>query len=55
MSDSSDLDFEGILEGSFNVDVIERRHDTVDNDSGISLDEDVSNGADHDEKDMFHV
>ena len=50
MSDSSDLDFEGFLEGSFDIDVIERQHDTVDSDSDTSLDEDISNSADHDEK-----
>ena len=52
MSDSSDLDFEGFLEGSFDVD---KQHDTVDSDSNISLDEDIFNGADHDENYMFHV
>ena len=38
MSDSSDSGFEGFLEGSFDVDIVERQHDTVDNDSDISLD-----------------
>ena len=47
--------FEGFLEGSFKVDVVERQHDNVDSDSDISLDEDISNGAGHDENDMFHV
>ena len=42
MSDFSDLDFEGFLEGSFN-----RQHDTGDSDSNISLDEDISDSADH--------
>ena len=46
MSDSSDLDFEGFLEGSFDIDVIERQHNTVNRD--ISLDEDFSDGPDHD-------
>ena len=55
MSDLSDSDFEGFLEGSFDVDVIERQRDTVDSDSNFSLDEDISNGADHDENDMLHV
>ena len=40
------------LEGSFEVDIIERQHDTVDSDSDISLDEDISDGADHDENDF---
>ena len=47
--------FEGFLEGSFDVNVVERQHDTVDSDSNISLDEDISNGADRDENDIFHV
>ena len=55
ISDSSDSDFEGFLEGSFDIEVVERQHDTVNRDSDISLDEDVSNGAGHDEKDMFHA
>ena len=36
-SDSSDSDFEGFLEGSFDVDVVERQHNTVNSDSDISL------------------
>ena len=51
--DSSDLDFEGFLEGSFDIDFVERQHNTIDSD--ISFDEDISNSADHDENDMFHV
>ena len=39
----------------FDVEIIERQHDTVDSDSDIDLDEDISNGADNDENDMFHV
>ena len=35
ISDLSDSDFEGCLEGSFDIDIIERQHDTVDSD--ISL------------------
>ena len=46
---------EGFLEGSFVVDVVERQHDTVDSDSDISLDEGISNGADHDENDMYSL
>ena len=55
ISDSSESDFEGFLEGSFDVNVVERQHDTVNSDSNISLDENVSNGADHDENDMFNA
>ena len=55
MSYSRDSDFEGFLKGSFDVDVVKRRHDTVDSDSDISLDENISDGTDHDENDMFHV
>ena len=55
MSDSSDSDFEGFLERSFDIDIVERQHDTVDSDSDISLDEDISKGADHNENDMFHI
>ena len=51
MSDSSDLDFGGFLEGSF--DIVKRQHNTVDSDSDISLDEDISDGDDHDENDMY--
>ena len=55
MSDSSDSDFEGFLECSFDVNIVEKQHNTVNSDSDISLDEDISNGADHDINDMFHV
>ena len=41
--------------GSFDVDVIERQRDNVNSDSDINLDEDISNSADHDEDNMFHV
>ena len=41
--------------GSFDVDVIERQRDNVNSDSDISLDEDISNSADHDEDNMFHA
>ena len=41
------------LEGSFDVDIVERQYDT--DDSDISLAEDISIGTDHDENDMFHV
>ena len=55
MSDLSDSDFEGFLEGSFDIDVVERQHNTVNSDSDFSLDEDISNDADRDENDMLHV
>ena len=44
MSDSSDSDFEGFLEESFDVRpvVVERHNDPVDTDSDISVDEDLS-------------
>ena len=32
-----------------------KQHDTVESDSDISLDENISNGTDRDENDMFHV
>ena len=51
MSDSSDSDFEGFFEGSFDV-VVERQHDTVDSESDISSDEDVCNSIDHDENNV---
>ena len=55
MSDWSDSDFEGFLEGSFDVDVVERKHDTVNSDGDINLHEYNSDDADHNENDMFHV
>ena len=40
------------MEGSFDVDIIKKQHNTVDNDSNVGLDEDISNSTDHDENDV---
>ena len=46
MSDSSDSDFEGFPDASFDVNVVPRQNDIANSDSGISLGEDLSDEED---------